>query len=168
MFRKILAGLIGVLLIAYGFLFLKKDYLFAKFISLMTTEETLEEVTSTFAKIQKLRLPAYPVKTSYYQLRLEIERRRFLTAWEMGLRLHRLAPGYYDLEWHLAFLAQKLARPQTALVWIEKAIDYHPFEESNYLLKAKILDSMDLEELAKDSLLTARKLSIRNRHFKAD
>ena len=132
----------------------------------MQTDQTLERVTPLFYQIQKNRLPVYPIKTGYFQLRLEIERRRFLTAYDMALKLQSQVPGYYDLEWHIAFLSMKMLKPQRALFWIEMAIDYHPFEERNYLLKARILDSMDQEELAAEALDTAKKLSLRNRHFK--
>lgn len=158
--------LIGLCISAYGILFLHKDFHFQQFINSTQSDSTLEQLTHHFYQIQRNRLPAYPAKTNYFKFRLEIERRRFLTAYEMGLRLHEMTPGFYDLEWHMAFLCTKLLRSNEALSWLEKAIDFHPLEESNYILKAQILETLDQQDEALSAMETAKKLSLRNKHFK--
>lgn len=164
--RSVFSLIISLGIILYGVLFLHKDFHFKQFINSTQIDSTLEELTHHFHEIQLNRLPVYPFKTAYFEFRLEIERRRFLTAYDMGLRLHKLAPGFYDLEWHIAFLCTKLLRTDEALSWLERAIDFHPLEENNYVLKAQILETLDRQDEALTAMETARNLKLRNNHFK--
>ena len=66
----------------------------------------------------------------------------------------------------MLFRSTKLLRSNEALSWLEKAIDFHPLEESNYILKAQILETLDQQDEALSAMETAKKLSLRNKHFK--
>ncbi|MBW7876380.1 MAG: O-antigen ligase family protein [Candidatus Cloacimonetes bacterium] len=110
--------------------------------------------------------PLPSLKVEYLKLGSLIEEGSYNHALDLGMRLNQLFPGYYLLEHMIGRLYLLKGKPESALIWAEKAIDLHPMEEDNYLLLSEAYSALDESKKASDALELYLKLAHRNKNFR--
>ena len=126
-----------------------------------------ENLTEAFLQNKKLGTPAAQYLDRYYRFRHEVSQVNCEEASKQGQALFEELPAFYDLEYQIAILNLQCQSPAKALEWIERAIDAHPLEESNYFVKADILKRLQRLEEASQSKEQGRKIMRRNMNFRS-
>ncbi len=166
--RKLLPFLGALLLSVYGVLFLLKDLAVQELVQGLSKASGLQATLKVIDRLKKSPSPAYLDKQLYFEAVLELEQMKVLTGLQKALKFQKHFPGYYNIEARIAWGVLIRTHFKDAHLWIEKAIDYHPYEEQNYLLLSKILEGLKQPRAAKKALETARKLRLRNENFRND
>jgi hypothetical protein len=164
--RKLLPFLGAAMLGIYGWFFLLKDVALKELIEGLSQETGLRKSLGSMERLRAIPSPAYLEKQLYFEILLELEQMKILTGLKKAEKFQRLFPGYYNMEARIAWGYLKRTHFRDAHLWIEKAIDYHPYDEENYVLLSQILRRLKQTEAAKTALETARKLKLRNKNFR--
>lgn len=165
-FFRLLFALIGLGLLPVGWLHYEHQWQLQKLLQELDQSLKIDTLLKRWGQLDSIPSPLARAHQDYYYFRFLVELDESEKAMKLGLMLQRSFPGYYDLEQWLSVLELQNRNFKGSLFWVEKAIDYHPLDESNYFQKSLILKRMGLEKEAKRAQEEGLKIGRRNLTFR--
>jgi tetratricopeptide (TPR) repeat protein len=156
----------GIFLFAYSVFYLKSQIDFQKFQSSLMYTEDYKKVEQALIITQENPLPALIIERMYFEFIVAMETHNYKHAKVLGEYLHENFPGFYESEQFLAYLYLQENQPDKALAMIEKAIDFHPKEERNYLVKSMVQKGLNRFDEAAKTMEQYHMLKTRNKNFR--
>ncbi len=131
--------------------------------------EGMRRKTTATARVEKsIHQNLMPDKAliEYAALQYFVELGETERATALGTRLIRLFPGWALVEYWQAGALSLAHEYDEALRLLERALDFHPYEEKLWLAKAEIYEKLGDTPARQESLEHARNLSFRNTTFR--
>jgi hypothetical protein len=168
--RLLFCTALSTLLFWYGAAYFQAQKDFKNLQNLLKNEErnpeTGLEIQSLFIKKTNSMFPVLRLETLYFHFLFLTENENYTAAEKLGRFLQQRFPGYYLLEHYLALNCLIQGKIDDAAYFIEKAIDYHPLDEGNYLLATEIYRQKNDDSTREKALKIYHELKKRNQNFR--
>lgn len=158
--RMLFPLLFGIFIFLYGILNLRMHIVLPQIIDDLNSGE----VESAWVKLDKqLDLPQLQLNLLYYYFRISTLAGRNN---DVINYFTKHFPAWVDISYQVSLVNLQNGKLDLALKYIEQSIDFHPFWPQNYLLKATILNRLNLKNEALQAFEKAKKLQSYGRNFR--
>lgn len=158
--RMVIPFLVGVFLFLYGILNLHTHIVLPKIID----DLNKGQIKDAWVKLDKrLDLPQLQLELLYYYFRISTLAG---VSNDVVDFFGQHFPAWVDISYQISLLNLQNGKLDLALKYVEQSIDFHPFWPQNYILKANILEKLNLKKEALTAYEQAKKLKSYGNNFR--